>query len=75
MRAKYGVLTSDWREGIRQCFAECFRVLEPEGALIFKWAETQELMCEKTLLDHLHETPCLTPPSQLTATASPCAAF
>ena len=26
-RAKYGMLTSDWREDIRQGFAECFRVL------------------------------------------------
>ncbi|MNF18806.1 hypothetical protein D3C80_2231280 [compost metagenome] len=46
MRAKYGVLTSDWREDIRQGFAECFRVLEPEGILIFKWNETQVLVSE-----------------------------
>jgi SAM-dependent methyltransferase len=41
LAAKYGRLGSDWREDLRQGFAECFRVLEPEGVLIFKWAETQ----------------------------------
>ncbi|MGS0735510.1 SAM-dependent methyltransferase [Pseudomonas sp. GG8] len=46
MRAKYGMLTSDWREDLRQGFAECFRVLEPEGILIFKWNETQVLVSE-----------------------------
>jgi hypothetical protein len=46
MRAKYGMLTSDWREDIRQGFAECFRVLEREGFLIFKWNETQVLVSE-----------------------------
>lgn len=38
---KYGVLGQDWREDIRKGFAECFRVLEPEGILIFKWNEDQ----------------------------------
>ena len=51
MRAKYGLLTSDWREDIRQGFAECFRVLEPEGILIFKWNETQVLVSELALSD------------------------
>lgn len=46
MRAKYGLLTSDWREDIQQGFAECFRVLEPEEILIFKWNETQALASE-----------------------------
>ncbi|MNO04449.1 hypothetical protein D3C81_2254770 [compost metagenome] len=46
MRAKYGLLTPDWREDIRQGFAECFRVLEPEGILIFKWNDTQVLVSE-----------------------------
>ncbi|HWD30668.1 MAG TPA: hypothetical protein VG536_03715 [Pseudomonas sp.] len=31
---------------IRHGFAECFRVLEPEGILIFKWNETQVLVSE-----------------------------
>jgi len=46
MRAKYGMLTADWREDLRQGFTECFRVLEPEGVLIFKWNETQVLVSE-----------------------------
>ena len=28
---KYGTLKGDWREELRQGFAECFRVLRPEG--------------------------------------------
>ena len=36
---KYGKLGEDWREDIRKGFAECFRVLRPEGTLIFKWNE------------------------------------
>ena len=37
----YGVLTGDWREMLRNGFAECFRVLKPNGTLIFKWAESE----------------------------------
>lgn len=37
---KYGKLEGDWREELRQGLAECFRVLKPEGTLIFKWNET-----------------------------------
>ena len=37
----YGVLPQDWRDMLHKGFAECFRVLRPEGVLIFKWAETQ----------------------------------
>lgn len=40
MAAKYGKLSADWRDDLRQGFAECFRVLEPEGVLVFKWNET-----------------------------------
>ena len=40
--AKYGRLASDtWREDLTAGFAECFRVLAPNGVLIFKWAEVQ----------------------------------
>lgn len=35
----YGVLRGEWREELRQGFAECFRVLRPGGTLIFKWNE------------------------------------
>ncbi|MBK7491073.1 MAG: class I SAM-dependent methyltransferase [Nitrosomonas sp.] len=36
---KYGKLGADWREELRAGFAEGFRVLKPEGVLIFKWNE------------------------------------
>ena len=36
---KYGKLEGDWKEELRKGFAECFRVLKPEGTLIFKWNE------------------------------------
>lgn len=41
LAAKYGKLSDDWREDIRKGFAECFRVLDTDGVLIFKWNETQ----------------------------------
>lgn len=41
LAAKYGRLGADWRDDLRQGFAECFRVLRPEGTLVFKWNETQ----------------------------------
>ena len=41
MAAKYGRLTGDWRNDLRQGFAECFRVLATDGVLVFKWNETQ----------------------------------
>lgn len=36
---KYGKLEGDWRDMLRRGFSECFRVLRPEGTLIFKWNE------------------------------------
>jgi SAM-dependent methyltransferase len=36
---RYGMLTGEWRDMLRRGFAECFRVLRPEGTLIFKWNE------------------------------------
>lgn len=36
---KYGKLKGDWREELRKGFVECFRVLKPDGTLIFKWNE------------------------------------
>lgn len=38
---KYGTLSQEWAEDLRQGFHECFRVLRPNGVLIFKWAEVQ----------------------------------
>ena len=38
---KYGTLDRDtWREDLKAGFSECFRVLQTEGILIFKWNET-----------------------------------
>jgi SAM-dependent methyltransferase len=37
MATQYGVLAGDWRDMLARGFAECFRVLRPEGTLIFKW--------------------------------------
>lgn len=41
MAAKYGKLSETWQADLRKGFAECFRVLDDEGVLIFKWNETQ----------------------------------
>jgi 23S rRNA G2069 N7-methylase RlmK/C1962 C5-methylase RlmI len=36
---KYGILKGEWEEMLRKGFEECFRVLKPNGVLIFKWNE------------------------------------
>ena len=36
----YGILNGEWRDMLRRGFAECFRVLRPEGTLVFKWCES-----------------------------------
>ena len=41
LRTKYGDLSDDWRDVIRKGFEECWRVLKPNGTLIFKWNEVQ----------------------------------
>jgi len=41
LAARYGRLGADWRDDLRAGFSECFRVLRPEGTLIFKWNEAQ----------------------------------
>lgn len=46
MAKKYGVLNSTWKEDIKQGFRECFRVLKPNGVLVFKWNETQIPLAE-----------------------------
>ncbi len=41
MAKKYGRLTENWKQDIKQGFKECMRVLKPNGTLIFKWNEQQ----------------------------------
>jgi len=36
---KYGKLLGNWTYEIERGFSECFRVLRPNGTLIFKWNE------------------------------------
>lgn len=36
---KYGAIDMNWRETLRAGFAECFRVLQKGGVLIFKWSD------------------------------------
>jgi SAM-dependent methyltransferase len=43
---KYGRLIGDWRDEIREGFAECLRVLKPNGTLIFKWNTTDIPLAE-----------------------------
>lgn len=38
---KYGTLGDNWREELAAGFSECFRVLKPEGTLVFKWNEDE----------------------------------
>ena len=60
MRKKYGVLYREtWQDEIGKGFAECFRVLKPNGTLIFKWNETSipikevlKLTNEKPVIGH-----------------------
>lgn len=46
LAAKYGKLSDDWRADLRAGFAECFRVLETGGVLVFKWNEVQVKLAE-----------------------------
>ena len=36
---KYGKLDDEWPKMLHDGFAECMRVLKPDGVLIFKWSE------------------------------------
>lgn len=57
---KYGRLDAKtWRDDISKGFDECFRVLEPDGILVFKWSETNirtseilKLAPQKPLIGH-----------------------
>ena len=49
MAKKYGVLPKDnWEKILHDGFAECMRVLKPNGTLIFKWNE-QEISTAKVI--------------------------
>lgn len=39
MAKKYGNLPKNWADFLRRGFEECFRVLDADGVLIFKWNE------------------------------------
>ncbi|HCU01457.1 TPA: SAM-dependent methyltransferase [Candidatus Nomurabacteria bacterium] len=59
MAKKYGVLGEDWKNDLSQGFNECWRVLEDNGILIFKWnerdvkvSEVLKLFKEKPLFGH-----------------------
>ena len=41
LAAKYVRLSENWRQDLRKGFDECWRVLKPEGTLVFKWSEAQ----------------------------------
>lgn len=56
---KYGKLYDDWKSDLSLGFNECFRILKPNGTLIFKWNEEQiklseilKLTSEKPLFGH-----------------------
>lgn len=52
---KYGRLIGDWKDMLREGFKECFRVLKPNGTLIFKWSEHDVSL--KTVLDLAPQPP------------------
>lgn len=55
MAKKYGILSKDWQTDIKQGFNECWRVLKPNGTLIFKWNEDQ--ITVKEILDLIQIKP------------------
>lgn len=52
---KYGKLSENWKEDLRQGFKECMRVLKQNGTLIFKWNEEQIKL--KEILDSIDYKP------------------
>ena len=40
MGKKYGRLPKDWQSFMNKAFSECWRVLKPNGTLIFKWNDS-----------------------------------
>jgi len=64
MRKKYGVLDSEnWRDDLTKGFAECFRVLKTNGALVFKWNEVSIPLKEVLALTPPQYKPVLGHPS------------
>ncbi len=55
MAKKYGKLTEEWRQDIKQGFKECMRVLKHNGVLVFKWNEQQIKL--KEILDIIDYKP------------------
>jgi SAM-dependent methyltransferase len=41
MHKKYGSLGPSWNADLSAGFAECFRVLRPNGTLVFKWSSIE----------------------------------
>lgn len=41
LKLKYGRLNSIWKDDIEQGLSECWRVLKPNGTMVFKWNEEQ----------------------------------
>ncbi len=50
MFKKYGGLKKTWQDDLRDGFKECFRVLQTDGVLIFKWNENQIKVSDVLLL-------------------------
>ncbi len=48
MSQRYGMLGNDWEKVLKAGFDECWRVLEDQGILIFKWSEA-EIKVKKVL--------------------------
>ena len=62
IKKKYGVLNKEtWRDDIAKGFSECFRVLETNGTLIFKWNETSISL--KEILKLTNQRPVIGHPS------------
>ena len=57
MAKKYGRLTGDWQDMLKKGFSECFRVLETNGVLVFKWNESDVPV--KTILALTEQKPIL----------------
>ena len=46
MGKSYGVLEKEWHAGMKKIFDEAWRVLKPNGTLIFKWADKDVTLAE-----------------------------